>query len=170
MPRVESKREENEQWEITVQTKYSIYSWIIALLGALLSSTIWIKQYCVNSHVLLNRHYLYLFCLLLCAHQVPSESSVGTMSSSTASSGVSRPVSLTSLGSCSSSSSSGPNHTGSVYLASAESLDSDPEPNGSQGEFALHVFLLIKLINYMKLRRFLNIVIKALLVTLKPLY
>ncbi|CAG9855637.1 unnamed protein product [Phyllotreta striolata] len=58
--------------------------------------------------------------------QVPSESS-------TASSEVSRPVSLTSLGSCSSSGSSGHNQPGSAYLASAESLDSDPEPTGSQG-------------------------------------
>ncbi|XP_050517497.1 uncharacterized protein LOC126892103 isoform X1 [Diabrotica virgifera virgifera] len=63
--------------------------------------------------------------------QVPSESSVGT--SSTASSEVSRPVSLTSLGSCSSSGSSGHHQAGSAYLASAESLDSDPEPTGSQG-------------------------------------
>lgn len=54
---------------------------------------------------------------------------------STASSEVSRPVSLTSLGSCSSSgSSSGHHQVGSAYLASAESLDSDPEPNGSQGK------------------------------------
>ncbi|KAJ8919738.1 hypothetical protein NQ315_006266 [Exocentrus adspersus] len=65
--------------------------------------------------------------------QVPSESSVGNGSSSTASSEVSRPVSLTSLGSCSSSGSSGHHQPGSAYLASAESLDSDPEPNGSQG-------------------------------------
>lgn len=64
--------------------------------------------------------------------QVPSESSVGT--NSTASSEVSRPVSLTSLGSCSSSGSSGMNQPGSAYLASAESLDSDPEPTGSQGK------------------------------------
>ncbi|CAH1100952.1 unnamed protein product [Psylliodes chrysocephalus] len=64
--------------------------------------------------------------------QVPSESSVGN-TSSTASSEVSRPVSLTSLGSCSSSGSSGHNQAGSAYLASAESLDSDPEPTGSQG-------------------------------------
>ncbi|XP_018332639.1 uncharacterized protein LOC108742103 [Agrilus planipennis] len=64
--------------------------------------------------------------------QVPSESSVGT--NSTASSEVSRPVSLTSLGSCSSSSSGGgPTQPGSAYLASAESLDSDLEPSGSQG-------------------------------------
>ncbi|XP_023310847.1 uncharacterized protein LOC108913314 isoform X3 [Anoplophora glabripennis] len=64
--------------------------------------------------------------------QVPSESSVGN-GSSTASSEVSRPVSLTSLGSCSSSGSSGHHQPGSAYLASAESLDSDPEPTGSQG-------------------------------------
>nr|CAH7764932.1 unnamed protein product [Callosobruchus chinensis] len=64
--------------------------------------------------------------------EIPSESSVGN-TSSTASSEVSRPVSLTSLGSCSSSGSSGPHQPGSVYLASAESLDSDPEPTGSQG-------------------------------------
>ncbi|XP_045461885.1 pleckstrin homology domain-containing family G member 3 isoform X2 [Harmonia axyridis] len=64
--------------------------------------------------------------------QVPSESSQGT-SSSTNSSEVSRPVSLTSIGSCSSSGSSGNNQAGSAYLASAESLDSDPEPSGSQG-------------------------------------
>ncbi|XP_063911030.1 uncharacterized protein LOC135128111 isoform X2 [Zophobas morio] len=63
--------------------------------------------------------------------QVPSESSVGT--NSTTSSEVSRPVSLTSLGSCSSSGSSGPHQPSSAYLASAESLDSDPEPTGSQG-------------------------------------
>ncbi|XP_022915912.2 uncharacterized protein [Onthophagus taurus] len=63
--------------------------------------------------------------------QVPSESSVGT--NSTTSSEVSRPVSLTSLGSCSSSGSSGPHLPGSVYQASAESLDSDPEPSGIQG-------------------------------------
>ncbi|XP_044270436.1 pleckstrin homology domain-containing family G member 1 isoform X2 [Tribolium madens] len=63
--------------------------------------------------------------------QVPSETSVGT--SSTTSSEVSRPVSLTSLGSCSSSGSSGPHQPNSAYLASAESLDSDPEPTGSQG-------------------------------------
>ncbi|XP_064216001.1 uncharacterized protein GEFmeso isoform X2 [Tribolium castaneum] len=63
--------------------------------------------------------------------QVPSETSVGT--SSTTSSEVSRPVSLTSLGSCSSSGSSGPHQPSSAYLASAESLDSDPEPTGSQG-------------------------------------
>ncbi|RZB39206.1 uncharacterized protein BDFB_005369, partial [Asbolus verrucosus] len=62
---------------------------------------------------------------------VPSESSVGT--GSTTSSEVSRPVSLTSLGSCSSSSSGGPHQPSSAYLASAESLDSDPEPTGSQG-------------------------------------
>ncbi|XP_049819706.1 pleckstrin homology domain-containing family G member 1 isoform X3 [Aethina tumida] len=62
--------------------------------------------------------------------QVPSESSVGTMSS-TNSSEVSRPVSLTSLGSCSSSGSSGPQQPGSTYLASAESLDSDNEHGGS---------------------------------------
>lgn len=47
---------------------------------------------------------------------------------------VSRPVSLSSLGSCSSSGSSGPNQPSSMYLASTESLDSDPEPNGSQGK------------------------------------
>ncbi|XP_044766488.1 uncharacterized protein LOC123322602 isoform X2 [Coccinella septempunctata] len=64
--------------------------------------------------------------------QIPSESSQGT-SSSTNSSEVSRPVSLTSIGSCSSSGSSGNNQPGSAYLASAESLDSDPEPSGSQG-------------------------------------
>ncbi|KAG5897855.1 hypothetical protein JTB14_024889 [Gonioctena quinquepunctata] len=64
--------------------------------------------------------------------QVPSESSAGSINS-TASSEVSRPVSLTSLGSCSSSGSSGHNQPGSAYLASAESLDSDPEPTGSQG-------------------------------------
>ncbi|KAJ8975236.1 hypothetical protein NQ317_013983, partial [Molorchus minor] len=64
--------------------------------------------------------------------QVPSESSVCNTSSTT-SSEVSRPVSLTSLGSCSSSGSSGHNQPGSAYLASAESLDSDPEPTGSQG-------------------------------------
>ncbi|XP_057653823.1 uncharacterized protein LOC130892421 isoform X4 [Diorhabda carinulata] len=64
--------------------------------------------------------------------QVPSENSVGNTSSTT-SSEVSRPVSLTSLGSCSSSGSSGHNQPGSAYLASAESLDSDPEPSGSQG-------------------------------------
>ena len=64
--------------------------------------------------------------------QVPSESSVGT--NSTTSSEVSRPVSLTSLGSCSSSGSSGPHQPSSAYLASAESLDSDPEPTGSQGQ------------------------------------
>ncbi|KAK4873112.1 hypothetical protein RN001_015141 [Aquatica leii] len=63
--------------------------------------------------------------------QVPSESSVGT--NSTTSSEVSRPVSLTSLGSCSSSSSGGHHQQSSAYLASAESLDSDPEPTGSQG-------------------------------------
>ncbi|KAK5640520.1 hypothetical protein RI129_011331 [Pyrocoelia pectoralis] len=61
--------------------------------------------------------------------QVPSES--GT--NSTTSSEVSRPVSLTSLGSCSSSSSGGHHQQSSAYLASAESLDSDPEPTGSQG-------------------------------------
>lgn len=60
---------------------------------------------------------------------MPSESSVGTMSS-TNSSEVSRPVSLTSLGSCSSSGSSGPQQPGSTYLASAESLDSDNEHGG----------------------------------------
>ncbi|CAH1119675.1 unnamed protein product [Phaedon cochleariae] len=65
--------------------------------------------------------------------QVPSESSVGTNSSTASSSEVSRPVSLTSLGSCSSSGSSGHNQPGSAYLASVESLDSDPEPTGSQG-------------------------------------
>ncbi|KAK9887048.1 hypothetical protein WA026_019972 [Henosepilachna vigintioctopunctata] len=64
--------------------------------------------------------------------QVPSESSIGT-TSATNSSEVSRPVSLTSIGSCSSSGSSGNNQPGSAYLASAESLDSDPEPSGSQG-------------------------------------
>ncbi|KAK9700646.1 RhoGEF domain [Popillia japonica] len=62
--------------------------------------------------------------------QVPSESSIGTNSTS---SEVSRPVSLTSLGSCSSSGSSGTHQPGSVYQASAESLDSDPEFLGSQG-------------------------------------
>ncbi|CAH0547718.1 unnamed protein product [Brassicogethes aeneus] len=62
--------------------------------------------------------------------QVPSESSVGTMSSTT-SSEPSRPVSLTSLGSCSSSGSSGPQQTGSTYMASADSLDSDNEHGGS---------------------------------------
>ncbi|GJQ67732.1 hypothetical protein Trydic_g16546 [Trypoxylus dichotomus] len=61
---------------------------------------------------------------------VPSESSIGTNSTS---SEVSRPVSLTSLGSCSSSGSSGTHQPGSVYQASAESLDSDPELLGSQG-------------------------------------
>ncbi|XP_019770731.2 uncharacterized protein LOC109544820 isoform X1 [Dendroctonus ponderosae] len=67
--------------------------------------------------------------------QVPSESSTGMTNSTVSSSEVSRPVSLTSLGSCSSSgSSNGPLHQpGSAYLASAESLDSDPEPAGSQG-------------------------------------
>lgn len=69
--------------------------------------------------------------IFLFVSQVPSESSVGT--NSTTSSEVSRPVSLTSLGSCSSSGSSGPNQPSSMYLASAESLDSDPEPTGSQG-------------------------------------
>lgn len=66
--------------------------------------------------------------------QVPSDGSTG-VTNSTASSEVSRPVSLTSLGSCSSSgSSNGHLHQpGSAYLASAESLDSDPEPAGSQG-------------------------------------
>ncbi|XP_074028114.1 guanine nucleotide exchange factor in mesoderm isoform X3 [Leptinotarsa decemlineata] len=64
--------------------------------------------------------------------QVPSESSTGNTNSTT-SSEVSRPVSLTSLGSCSSSGSSGHHQPGSAYLASAESLDSDPEPAGSQG-------------------------------------
>lgn len=64
--------------------------------------------------------------------QIPSESSIGT-GSSTNSSEVSRPVSLTSLGSCSSSGSSGHHQVGSAYLASAESLDSDQEPSGSQG-------------------------------------
>lgn len=65
--------------------------------------------------------------------QIPSGS---TNSSTISSSEVSRPVSLTSLGSsCSSSGSSGMLHQqGSVYLASAESLDSDHEPaNISQG-------------------------------------
>ncbi|XP_066148186.1 uncharacterized protein [Euwallacea fornicatus] len=67
--------------------------------------------------------------------QVPSEGSTGVTNSTTSSSEVSRPVSLTSLGSCSSSgSSNGQLHQpGSAYLASAESLDSDPEPVGSQG-------------------------------------
>lgn len=60
--------------------------------------------------------------------QIPSESTNSTLSSE-----VSRPVSLTSLGSCSSSSSSGLHQQGSAYLASAESLDSDNEPTGSQG-------------------------------------
>ncbi|CAH1125212.1 unnamed protein product [Ceutorhynchus assimilis] len=67
--------------------------------------------------------------------QIPSESSTGGITNSTASSSeVSRPVSLTSLGSCSSSgSSNGHLHhhqPESAYLASAESLDSDPEPGG----------------------------------------
>lgn len=79
--------------------------------------------------------FSYIWILLLSFFfQVPSESSVGN-TSSTASSEVSRPVSLTSLGSCSSSGSSGHNQAGSAYLASAESLDSDPEPTGSQGKF-----------------------------------
>lgn len=60
--------------------------------------------------------------------QIPSESTNSTLSSE-----VSRPVSLTSLGSCSSSGSSGLHQQGSAYLASAESLDSDVEPTGSQG-------------------------------------
>lgn len=76
--------------------------------------------------------------------QVPSESSVGN-GSSTASSEVSRPVSLTSLGSCSSSGSSGHHQPGSAYLASAESLDSDPEPTGSQGQYWLAVCWNFKL-------------------------
>ncbi|XP_060519561.1 uncharacterized protein LOC132697864 isoform X2 [Cylas formicarius] len=67
--------------------------------------------------------------------QVPSEASgVSAGTNSTASSSeVSRPVSLTSLGSCSSSGSSNGHHQPLAYLASAESLDSDPEPAGSQG-------------------------------------
>ncbi|XP_076264723.1 guanine nucleotide exchange factor in mesoderm isoform X1 [Rhynchophorus ferrugineus] len=67
--------------------------------------------------------------------QVPSESSgiSATASSPTSSSEVSRPVSMTSLASSSSESSGGHPQPGSAYLASAESLDSDPEPAESQG-------------------------------------
>ncbi|KAL3284500.1 hypothetical protein HHI36_018660, partial [Cryptolaemus montrouzieri] len=63
--------------------------------------------------------------------QIPSENNLN--SSSRTNSEISRPVSLTSIGSCSSSGSSGNIQTGSAYLASAESLDSDLEPNASHG-------------------------------------
>ncbi|XP_030746496.1 pleckstrin homology domain-containing family G member 2-like isoform X2 [Sitophilus oryzae] len=67
--------------------------------------------------------------------QVPSESSgvSASTSSPTSSSEVSRPVSMTSLASSSSESSGGHPQPCSAYLASVESLDSDPEPGGSQG-------------------------------------
>ncbi|KAL1518336.1 hypothetical protein ABEB36_001975 [Hypothenemus hampei] len=68
--------------------------------------------------------------------QVPSETSTGLTNSTLSSSEASWPVSITSLGSCSSSGSSSNgqlNQPESSYLASAESLDSDPEPAGSQG-------------------------------------
>lgn len=58
---------------------------------------------------------------------------------------VSRPVSLSSLGSCSSSGSSGANQPSSIYLASTESLDSDPEPTGSQGNVRPHTTLLFNI-------------------------